>query len=125
MDKAQVLARAVAAVELARTHVDDVEFSAEDALRTEPEFLAEIWSAALAAGARTLNIPDTVRYTTPEGIRALFRYLLDNVRDPDPAVFSAQCHNDPRLAVAHRLAANEGGPPPGGSTIHGGRKSVV
>src|SRR3546814_4298950 len=104
MDKAQVLARAVAAVELARTHVDDVEFSAEDALRTEPEFLAEICSAALAAGARTLNIPDTVVYTTPEEIRALFRYLRDNVRDADRAVFSAHCHNDLGLAVATRLA---------------------
>src|SRR3546814_10403485 len=109
MDKARVLARSVAAVEQARTHVYDVEFSAEDALRTEPEFLAEICSAALAAGARTLNIPDTVGYTTPEEIRALFRYLRDNVRDADRAVFSAHCHNDLGLAVANSLAAIEGG----------------
>src|SRR3546814_1962270 len=86
MDKAQVLARAVAAVEVARTHVDDVEFSAEDALRTEPELLAEICSAALAEGARTLNIPATVGYTTTEEIGALLRYLRDNVRDPTRAV---------------------------------------
>src|SRR3546814_4588709 len=103
MDKAQGLALAVAAVELARTHVEDVEFSAEDALRTEPEFLAEICSAALAAGARTLNIPDTVGYTTPEEIRALFRYLRDNVRDPDRAVFSAHCQHDMGLAVANKI----------------------
>lgn len=119
MDKAQVLARAVAAVELARTHVDDVEFSAEDALRTEPEFLAEICSAALAAGARTLNIPDTVGYTTPEEIRALFQYLRGNVRDAERAVFSAHCHNDLGLAVANSLAAIEGGARQVECTING------
>jgi 2-isopropylmalate synthase len=109
LSKAEVLERAVMGVERARRHVDDVEFSAEDALRTEPEFLVEICSAAIAAGARTLNIPDTVGYTTPSEIRALFEYLRKNVRDADQAVFSAHCHNDLGLAVANSLAAIEGG----------------
>jgi len=109
LDKDAVLERAVMGVELARRHVDDVEFSAEDALRTEPEFLAEVCSAALAAGARTLNIPDTVGYTTPSEIRALFEYLRAHVRDAERAVFSAHCHNDLGLAVANSLAAIEGG----------------
>jgi 2-isopropylmalate synthase len=109
MSRDEVVARAVAGVEQARRYVEDVEFSAEDALRTEPEFLAEICSAALAAGARTLNIPDTVGYTTPAEIRALFEYLRANVRDAHKAVFSAHCHDDLGLAVANSLAAIESG----------------
>ncbi len=119
MSKAEVLERAVMGVTLARNHVDDVEFSAEDALRTEPEFLAEICSAALAAGARTLNIPDTVGYTTPGEIRALFEYLRANVRDADKAIFSAHCHDDLGLAVANSLAAIEGGARQVECTING------
>src|SRR3546814_5505079 len=87
--------------------------------RTEPDCLAVICSAALAAGAQTLNIPDTVGYTTPEEIRALFRYLRDNVRDADRAVFSAHCHNDLGLAVANSLAAIEGGARQVECTING------
>ncbi|MGY0558714.1 MULTISPECIES: 2-isopropylmalate synthase [unclassified Lysobacter] len=109
LSREQVVERAVMGVELARRHFDDVEFSAEDALRTEPEFLVEICSAAIAAGATTLNIPDTVGYTTPAEIRALFEYLRTNVRDAGRAVFSAHCHNDLGLAVANSLAAIEGG----------------
>lgn len=109
MSRDDVLARAVAGVEQARRYVDDVEFSAEDALRTEPEFLAEICGAALAAGARTLNIPDTVGYTTPAEIRALFEYLRAHVKDAHKAIFSAHCHDDLGLAVANSLAAIEGG----------------
>jgi 2-isopropylmalate synthase len=109
MSRDEVLARAVAGVEQARRYVDDVEFSAEDALRTEPDFLAEICSAALAAGARTLNIPDTVGYTTPAEIRALFEYLRTHVKDAHQAIFSAHCHDDLGLAVANSLAAIEGG----------------
>ena len=119
LSKAEVLERAVMGVTLARCYVEDVEFSAEDALRTEPEFLAEICSAALAAGARTLNIPDTVGYTTPGEIRALFEYLRANVRDADKAVFSAHCHDDLGLAVANSLAAIEGGARQVECTING------
>ena len=119
MSKAEVLERAVMGVTLARRYVEDVEFSAEDALRTEPEFLAEICSAALAAGARTLNIPDTVGYTTPGEIRALFEYLRANVRDADKAIFSVHCHDDLGLAVANSLAAIEGGARQVECTING------
>ena len=119
LSKSEVLERAVMGVTLARRYVDDVEFSAEDALRTEPEFLAEICSAALAAGARTLNIPDTVGYTTPGEIRALFEYLRANVRDADKAIFSAHCHDDLGLAVANSLAAIEGGARQVECTING------
>ena len=119
MSKEAVVERAVQAVTQARRYVEDVEFSAEDALRTEREFLAEICSAAIAAGARTLNIPDTVGYTTPAEIRALFEYLRANVKDADKAVFSAHCHNDLGLAVANSLAAIEGGARQVECTING------
>ncbi|RNF81919.1 2-isopropylmalate synthase [Montanilutibacter psychrotolerans] len=119
LSREQVIERAVMGVELARRHFDDVEFSAEDALRTEPDFLAEICGAAVAAGATTLNIPDTVGYTTPAEIRALFEYLRANVRDAHRAVFSAHCHDDLGLAVANSLAAIEGGARQVECTING------
>jgi 2-isopropylmalate synthase len=119
LSREQVVERAVAGVALARRYVEDVEFSAEDALRTEPEFLAEICSAAIAAGARTLNIPDTVGYTTPGEIRALFEFLRANVVDADKAIFSAHCHDDLGLAVANSLAAIEGGARQVECTING------
>jgi 2-isopropylmalate synthase len=109
LSREQVVERAVMGVELARRYVDDVEFSAEDALRTEPEFLVEVFDAAVAAGARTLNVPDTVGYTTPAEIRALFEYLRAQVKRSDEVVFSTHCHNDLGLAVANSLAAIEGG----------------
>jgi len=119
LSKADVLERAAAGVALAKRYVDDVEFSAEDALRTEPEFLAEICTAALAAGARTLNIPDTVGYTTPSEIRALFEYLRRHVAGAGRAVFSAHCHDDLGLALANSLAAVEGGARQVECTING------
>jgi 2-isopropylmalate synthase len=109
MSRGQVLERAVAAVTHARRFVDDVEFSAEDALRTEEDFLVEIFGAVIAAGARTINVPDTVGYTTPDEIRGLFQRLRADVRDADKAIFSAHCHDDLGLAVANSLAAIEGG----------------
>jgi 2-isopropylmalate synthase len=119
MSKEQVLEHAIMGVSLARRYVDDVEFSAEDALRTEPEFLAEICSAAVAAGARTLNIPDTVGYTTPSEIQTLFNYLRSNVKGAEQVVFSAHCHDDLGLAVANSLAAIEGGARQVECTING------
>ena len=104
MSRGQVIEHAVMGVELARRHVDDVEFSAEDAFRTEREFLVEIFDAAIQAGARTLNVPDTVGYATPAEIRALFEYLRANVKGADGVVFSAHCHDDPGLAVASASA---------------------
>ncbi|WP_460759804.1 2-isopropylmalate synthase [Lysobacter fragariae] len=119
LDRDQVIERAVRGVQLARQYVDDIEFSAEDALRTEPEFLVDVFNAAIEAGARTLNVPDTVGYTTPAEIRALFEYLRSNVRNAEHAVFSAHCHNDLGLAVANSLAAIEGGARQVECTING------
>jgi 2-isopropylmalate synthase len=103
----QVLEEAVAAVELARTHVDDVEFSAEDGARTEPGFLEEISKAVVAAGARTVNIPDTVGYSTPKEYGALIGHIAAALGDS--AVVSVHCHDDLGLAVANSLAAIEAG----------------
>ena len=109
MSKAQVLDAAVAAVEQAREHCHEVEFSAEDAMRTEPEFLAEVFAAAIAAGASTLNAPDTVGYMTPAEIAERFAWLRTHVAGAERVVFSSHCHNDLGLAVANSLAAVEAG----------------
>jgi 2-isopropylmalate synthase len=105
MSKAQVLDAAVAAVERARGLCHEVEFSAEDSMRTEPEFLVEVFSAAIAAGATTVNAPDTVGYMTPAEIAERFAYLRANVKGADRVVFSCHCHNDLGMAVANSLAA--------------------
>lgn len=110
MSKAEVLAAAERAVAYARTRFEDVEFSPEDAIRTEPEFLAEVCEVAAAAGATTLNIPDTVGYSTPGEIGDIFRTLIATVRARYPnVVFSAHCHDDLGMAVANSLAAVEAG----------------
>src|SRR5213075_2018149 len=103
----QVLNEAVAAVELARRHVDDVEFSAEDGARTEPEFLEKISKAVVAAGARTVNIPDTVGYSAPAEYGALIGRIVKALGDC--AVVSVHCHDDLGLAVPNSLAAVEAG----------------
>jgi len=105
MSKAQVLDAAVAGVERARGLCHEVEFSAEDAMRTEPEFLAEVFSAVAAAGATTLNAPDTVGYMTPAEIAERFSWLRTHVAGSEKVVFSCHCHNDLGLAVANSLAA--------------------
>ncbi|MFN3668259.1 MAG: 2-isopropylmalate synthase [Brevundimonas sp.] len=110
MSKAEVLAAAERSIAYARTRFDDVEFSPEDAIRTEPEFLAELCETAAAAGASTLNIPDTVGYSTPGEIGQIFRDLIAMVRARFPqVVFSAHCHDDLGMAVANSLAAVEAG----------------
>src|SRR6266403_415389 len=103
----QVLEDAVAAVELARRHVDDVEFSAEDGARTEPECLERISKAVVAAGARTVNIPDTVGYSAPAEYGALIGRIVKALGDC--AIVSVHCHDDLGLAVANSLAAVEAG----------------
>ena len=103
----QVLEEACAAVELARTFVDDVEFSAEDGARTEPEFLEQISKAVVAAGARTVNIPDTVGYSVPEEYGAIIGRIVKALGDC--AVVSVHCHDDLGLAVANSLAAVQAG----------------
>jgi 2-isopropylmalate synthase len=109
MSREQVVERAVAGVRRAASWVADVEFSAEDASRSEPEFLAELFSAVIAAGATTINVPDTVGYTTPSEFGELIRYLKQHVVGVERATISAHCHNDLGLAVANSLAAIEAG----------------
>ena len=119
MSKAQVLDTAIAGVERAVRLCHEVEFSAEDALRTEPEFLAQVFSAVLAAGATTLNAPDTVGYTTPAEIHALFTYLRQHVEGAERAVFSSHCHDDLGMAVANSMAAISAGARQVECTING------
>lgn len=109
MTKDEILNRISEVVAFARSACDDVEFSAEDAIRTEREFLIEAVEAAIEAGASTINIPDTVGYTTPEEIRDLFAFLKANAKGADKAVFSVHCHDDLGMAVANSLAALRGG----------------
>ncbi len=103
----QALEEAVAAVELARQHVDDVEFSAEDGARTEPDYLEKICKAVVAAGARTVNIPDTVGYSAPREYGALIGRIARALGDC--AIVSVHCHDDLGLAVANSIAAVEAG----------------
>ena len=105
MAKEEIIRSAVGAIELARELCDDVEFSPEDASRTELAYLAEVVSAAIEAGAKTVNIPDTVGYTVPAEFDALFRYLNENVTGIDAITLSVHCHNDLGMAVANSLAA--------------------
>ena len=105
----EVLAMSIASVERARNLIDDVEWSAEDGTRTEMDFLCRCVEAVIKAGATTVNIPDTVGYTTPDEYRALFRMVRERVPNSDKAVFSVHCHNDLGMAVANTLAGVEGG----------------
>lgn len=109
MDPATVVRKAVEAVEHARRFTENVEFSAEDATRSEPEFLIQILSEVIRAGATTLNIPDTVGYIMPEEMFALISRLKNEVYGADRVVFSVHCHNDLGLAVANSLAAVRAG----------------
>ncbi len=109
MQPDQVLEAAVRAVKLARQFTDDVEFSAEDAVRSDVDFLCRVFEAAIAAGARTINVPDTVGYSVPELWGDLFRQLLERVPNSDQAVWSTHCHNDLGMAVANSLAAVRAG----------------
>jgi 2-isopropylmalate synthase len=108
MGKNEIIDRAVAAVKLAGEYTDDIEFSAEDAIRTERDYLAEVFEAAIEAGATTINVPDTVGYTTPEEIQDLFEFL-SGIKGADKVILSTHCHNDLGLAVANSLAAIRGG----------------
>jgi 2-isopropylmalate synthase len=105
----QVLEMVIAQCARARNLVPDVEWSAEDGTRTELDFLCRCVEAAIKAGATTINIPDTVGYTTPDEYRALFRTVRERVPNSDKAIFSVHCHNDLGLAVANTLAGLEGG----------------
>ena len=102
--KATMLEMAAAAVTLARTFVDDVEFYAEDAGRSDPAYLFEMLEAAIAAGATVVNIPDTTGYTVPEQYGALIRAIREHVPNIDQAAISVHCHDDLGMAVANTLA---------------------
>jgi len=108
MSKNEIIDRAIAAIKLSLEYTDDVEFSAEDAIRTERDYLAEVVEAAIEAGATTINIPDTVGYTTPEEIQDLFEFL-SGLKGAKDITLSTHCHNDLGLAVANSLAALRGG----------------
>jgi len=115
----EILRLAVEGVKRAKSHVKDVEFSPEDASRTEPDFLARIVQAAIEAGATTVNIPDTVGYAVPEQYAALIGHLKANVRNIDDAIISVHCHNDLGMAVANSLAAVRAGARQVEGTING------
>ncbi|MDO4410690.1 MAG: 2-isopropylmalate synthase [Akkermansia sp.] len=115
----EVLKLAAEGVAYAKQFVNDIEFSAEDATRTELPFLAKVVEAAIAAGATTVNIPDTVGYTTPDEYYNIIRYLKENVSNIDQAIISVHCHNDLGLAVANSLAAVRAGARQVEGTING------
>lgn len=105
----EILKQAVDAVKYARKFTSDVEFSPEDASRTEPAFLAQVVQAVIKAGAKTVNIPDTVGYAIPEEFGKLIKYLRENAPATDKAIISVHCHNDLGLAVANSLEAVRNG----------------
>ena len=119
MEPEAVLELVTASVSLARQHTDDVEWSAEDGTRTEPDFLCRCVEAAIKAGATTINIPDTVGYAVPEDMIRIFTMLRERVPGADQVVFSAHNHNDLGLAVANTLAAIRAGVRQIESTING------
>jgi 2-isopropylmalate synthase len=104
-----VIERAIAAVKLAKSFVEDVEFYAEDAGRTDNEFLARVCEAAIAAGATVLNIPDTTGYCLPHEYGAKIKYLYEHVKGIDRAILSTHCHNDLGLATANSIAGVSNG----------------
>jgi 2-isopropylmalate synthase len=105
MTEDQVVERAVSAVKWALEYTDDVEFSAEDAVRSEMDFLVRVFDAVIRAGARTLNVPDTVGYSIPAAWGERIRQLIERVPNSDKVVWSTHCHNDLGLAVANSLSA--------------------
>lgn len=119
MDKEEIIQRAVAGVRRAAGYCPDVEFSPEDAARTELDFLCQVVEAAIGAGATTVNIPDTVGYATPAHMGHVIRTLRERVANIDKAVISIHCHNDLGLAVANSLAAIEAGARQVECTING------
>src|SRR5690606_38738283 len=104
MTPEQVLEQAQVAVKFARRHCDDVEFSPEDASRSDVDFLCRVLEAVIKAGARTINIADTVGYAVPQQYGEFIRTLRERIPNSDQAVWSVHCHNDLGMAVANALA---------------------
>ncbi|RDH85163.1 MAG: 2-isopropylmalate synthase [endosymbiont of Escarpia spicata] len=119
MQPDQVVEQAIRAVKRARQYTDNVEFSAEDAGRSEIDFLCRIFEAVIDAGATTLNVPDTVGYAMPHQFGAMIRTLRERIPNSDKAIFSVHCHNDLGLAVANSLAAVDNGARQVECTING------
>ncbi|MEM1184248.1 MAG: 2-isopropylmalate synthase [Planctomycetota bacterium] len=119
MARDEIVRRAVEGVKRAKDRCADVEFSPEDAARTEPDFLAQVVEAVIEAGATTVNIPDTVGYTTPREFERVFRMLKSDVRGIEGVVLSVHCHDDLGMAVANSLAAVRGGARQVECTING------
>jgi 2-isopropylmalate synthase len=119
MTPKEVLESAVKAVKRAKSYTSNVEFSCEDAVRTEIRFLAEVVSAVIDAGATVVNIPDTVGYTIPFEYFNIIKYLKDNVANVDKAIISVHCHNDLGLSVANSIAAVQAGAGQVECTING------
>lgn len=109
MDKQQIIERAVTAVRMAKEFCDDIEFSPEDAVRTELDFLCEVVEKTIDVGATTVNIPDTVGYATPNHYFKVISHLKQYVPNISKAIISAHCHDDLGLAVANSLSAMEAG----------------
>ena len=119
LTREEALEEAVRAVKKARNYTDEVEFSAEDATRSDWEYLSQIYAAVIKAGATVLNIPDTVGYTIPEEMKELIIYLLEHTPDMDKVEISVHCHNDLGLATANSLAAISAGATQIECTING------
>ncbi|MDH2918774.1 MAG: 2-isopropylmalate synthase, partial [Sideroxydans sp.] len=105
MSKEQVLERAVQAVKWALEYTDDVEFSAEDAVRSDMDFLVQVFDEVIKAGAKTLNVPDTVGYSIPFAWGERMQQLIARVPNSNKVIWSTHCHNDLGLAVANSLSA--------------------
>lgn len=119
MEPKDVLAQAIGAVKTARDLIDDVEFSLEDASRTDFDFMCRVTEAVIAAGARTINLPDTVGYSAPGEYGSMIQRLMNTVPNADKAIFSVHCHNDLGLAVANSLSAIQSGARQVECTING------
>ncbi len=119
MTKEQILDRVKEMVTYAKSFVNDIEFSAEDATRTEKEFLVEVYEEAIKAGATTLNVPDTVGYRTPNEMYELIKYLKENVKGIENVDVSVHCHDDLGLSVANSIASIQGGATQIECTING------
>jgi len=119
MSKQQIIDEATGAIRYGLKFFDDIEITAEDAGRTEMDYLVEYFQAAVDAGARVLNVPDTVGYVTPSEIRDQYRHLSTHVKKPDSVILSCHNHNDLGLAVANSLGAIEGGARQVECTING------
>ena len=119
MTAEEVLEQAVSSVKYAKKFCKDVEFSAEDAFRSDPDFVCEVFAKAIAAGAKTVNFPDTVGYALPAEFEERIRYIREHTPGIEKAALSVHCHNDLGLAVANTLAAISGGAQQAECTVNG------